>query len=155
MRRIQTLVQAIENAQTVGELLAAEAQLNAIELGVAPPGRLQVAAGRKIRLTVWIDYKGPIISATLYAALGQRGGVLGFVEYRYAQKTWSLPNSNDFVTHTTTIDIDTAGLSNEINLDVYCKLIEYPGAGQSEVDDVIDIIGVTFQNFKITDYSEI
>ncbi len=125
-------------------------------VAVAPGTKLQVISGQKIRLTATIDYMGPAVSATFYAALGSRG-VFGFNEWAVGQKAVSFAQSVSWVTYTLTADIDTTGIANNTNLDLYCKLAEYPGAGMPEVDDVIDIIGAapTFQNFKITDYSKV
>ncbi len=133
-----------------------EALLGSLGVAVAPGTKLQVVAGQRIRLTATIDYMGPAISATFYAALGSRGA-LGFNEWAVGQKVVSFAQSASWVTYTLTADIDTTGIANNTNLDLYCKLAEYPGAGMPEVDNVIDIIGAapTFQNFKITDYSKV
>ncbi len=125
-------------------------------LGVAPSGKLTVVSGQKIRLTATLQYRGPALSDTFYAALGSRGAT-GFNEWRVGQKTVTFAQSADWVTYTLQVDIDTTGVANNVNCDLYCKLVSHSGAGMPEVDDVIDIIGAApeFQNFKITDYSAV
>ncbi len=139
-----------------GEVYTLDHLFRDLGIAVAPGTKLQVVAGQKIRLTATIDYMGPAISATFYAALGSRG-LTGFNEWAVGQKVVSFAQSGSFITYTLTADIDTTGIANNTDLDLYCKLVEYPGAGMPEVDNVIDIVGgtPTFQNFKITDYSKV
>jgi len=122
------------------------------ELAVAPGTKLTVLSGQKIRLTATIQHFGAAVSATFYAALGNRG-VLGFDEWRVGRKSVSFTQDTTWKSYTLTVDIDTTGLGNETNADLYCKLLEYPDAGMPEVDNVVDIIAAAFQNFAITDYS--
>ena len=126
------------------------------DLSIAPPGRLTVVSGQKIRLTATLQYRGPALADTFYAALGSRG-VFGFNEWRVGQKAVQFAQSGDWVTYTFQVDIDTTGVENNVNCDLYCKLVNHLDAGLPEVDDVIDIIGAApeFQNFKITDYSAV
>ncbi len=154
MDNFNKVISEIKSATNVKELKVAEAKLKAIELGVSPPAKLAVIIGKKVRITVSTSYQGTAISPTLYAAIGSRG-LIGFDELKVAQKTWSLPASSQPTTQTTTIDIDTTGMKAATGLDIYCKIIGHDDAGYPEVDDVIDLVSSNFQNFKISDYSQV
>ena len=123
------------------------------QVGVAPGTKLTVVPGEKIRLTATIQHLGPAVTATFYAALGNRGS-LGFDEWRVGQTSVSFNQDTVWNTYPMSVVIDTTGLNTNTSCDLYCKLAEYPGAGMPEVDNVIDIAGATFQNFSITDYSK-
>ncbi len=121
------------------------------QVAVAPGQRLQVTSGQKIRLTATIDHKGSGVSATFYAALGSRG--VGFNEWRVAQVPVTFTEDADWKTYPLVADIDTLGVDNNTNCDLYCKLNEYPKAGMPQVDNVIDIVGApTFELLEETIY---
>ena len=145
-------IEAVEG----GEVYTVDHLFRDLGIAVAPGTKLQVVAGQKIRLTATIEYMGPAISDTFYAALGSRGA-FGFNEWAVGQKAVNFAQSASWVSYTLTADIDTTGIANNVDLDLYCKLVGHPGAGMPEVDNVVDIVGgtPTFQNFKITDYSKV
>jgi hypothetical protein len=127
-----------------------------VGVGVAPGQKLQVAAGDTVRVTATIEYMGPALSDTFYAAIGTRG-FAGFDEILKGQVAVNFAASlYAFTTYTLTVNIPiTSAISPGTNYDLYVKLVNHTGAGMPEVDDVIDVVGApTFQNFKITDYSK-
>jgi hypothetical protein len=127
-----------------------------VGVGVSPGQKLQVAAGDTVRVTATIEYMGPALSDTFYAAIGTRG-FAGFDEILIGQVGVSLgPSLYAFTPYTLTVNIPvTSAISPGTNYDLYVKLVGHPGAGMPEVDDMIDVVGApTFQNFKITDYSK-
>jgi len=129
------------------------------EVGVeALPGeKLQVAVGDTVRVTASIEYMGPALDDTFRGAIGTRG-FAGFDEICVGQVAVHFnPSLTTFTPYTLTVDIPiTSAISPGTNYDLYVKLVNHPGAGTPEVDDVIDVLGaVTFRNFKITGYNKV
>lgn len=125
-------------------------------LGVAPSGKLTVTRGDIVRVTVSFSYRGSALSFGLRCAIGNRGA--GFDEIAYAIKSLSVPASADFLPYTAYVDISTAAIAPQTNLDLYAKLTGLPGADlfTPYYLDVIDLLGAPeFQNFVITDYSKV
>ena len=136
----------MEQYQTLEQLL---------EVGAAPPGKLQVMQGDKVRMTVAFSYRGSAISCTLRCSIGQRiAGV--FDEIAYATKAISLPASANLVAYTAFADISTSPIAPGTDYDIEAKISEYAGQTLVKYDNVIDVLGAPeFQNFRITDYSKV
>ena len=133
-----------------------EQLLEGMELGVAPPGKLTVMRGDTVRVTVGFSYRGTALSFSLRAAIGNKG--VTFDEIAFATKAISLPASGAFVAYTSFVDISTAAITPQANLDMYAKLTGLPGADllTPYYLDVIDVLGAPeFSGFAITDYSKV
>ena len=123
---------------------------------VAPSGKLAVMKGDVVRVTVGFSYRGTALSCGLRVAIGNKG--VTFDEIAYATKSMSVPASADFLPYTAYVDISTAAIAPQPNLDLYAKLTGIPGADlfTPYYMDVIDVLGAPeFKDFKITDYSKI
>jgi hypothetical protein len=135
-----------------------ERQVEAIMggLGIAPSGKLTVMRGDTVRVTVSFSYRGTALSFSLRCAIGNKG--VTFDEIAYATTAISVPASANFVPYTAYVDISTAAIAPQANLDLYAKLTGLPGADlfTPYYLDVIDVLGAPeFQNFVITDYSKV
>lgn len=137
-------------AQTVRGLL------ESVGVEALPGEKVQLKVGDKLRVNASIDYKGPALSDTFYAAIGVRG--VGFDEILVGQSVVSFPQSADFVTYNLSADITiTTAIAAKTDYDLYVKLVNHETeAGRPEVDNVIDIVSaMAFQNFKITGYNKV
>jgi len=126
------------------------------ETGIAPPGKLTVMRGDRVRVTIGFNYRGTALSFSFRAAIGNKGYI--FDEIAYATKAISLPASADFLGYTSFVDISTAAITPQANLDLYAKLTGLPGADllTPYYLDVIDVLGAPeFSGFAITDYSKV
>lgn len=127
-------------------------------LGVAalPGEKLQVEVGDRVRVRATVDYKGPAISDTFYGAIGNRTWY-GFDEIIAGSVPVSFYQSYDWTTYELVVDIPvTAAISPGTDYDLYVKLLDHPGAGMPEVDNVIDVLGVVeFRNFTIASYEKV
>lgn len=122
---------------------------------VAPSGKLAVMRGDVVRVTVGFSYRGTALSFGLRVAIGNKG--VTFDEIAYATKSMSVPASADFLPYTAYVDISTAVIAPQADLDLYAKLTGLPGADllTPYYLNVIDVLGAPeFQNFVITDYSK-
>lgn len=119
-----------------------------VPVEVAPPGKLELTYGETLRITVGGNYRGPAQNVRLYGALGVRG--LYFDELINNEVVFSTPNSPDgFSPFSAFVDIPiTADIDPGENYDIYVKIREFPEAGLPEVDNVIDITGVS-PDFKL------
>jgi len=119
---------------------------------VAPPGKLELTYGDKLRITTGFEYRGQAHDITLYGAIGNRKAwiVGGFDEIIAREVKLRTPESRTaFVPVTATVDIPiTADISPGANYDIYCKIKEYPKAGLPEVNDIIEIFGVRKNAFR-------
>jgi hypothetical protein len=131
-----------------------EAIMNGV--GVAPPGKLTVMVGDKVRVKATISYRGTALNDYFYAAIGVRGA-LYFDEILNAQVAISFPQCPDWTSFQLTVDIPiTSAIAPKSNYDLYVKIVGHTEAGLPEVDDCIDVVGTPeFQNFAITDYSKV
>ena len=126
------------------------------EVDVAPPGKLIVMRGDVVRVTVGFSYRGTALSFGLRVAIGNKG--VTFDEIAYATKALSVPASEDFLPYTADVDISTAAIAPQANLDLYAKLTGIPGADlfTPYYLNVIDVLGAPeFENFVITDYNKV
>jgi len=115
--------------------------------------KLQIMQGDVVRVTVSFSYRGKALSFGLRVCIGKKG--VFFDEIAYATKALSVPASADFLAYTPYVDISTAAIAPEANLDLYAKLTGLPGADlfTPYYLDVIDILGAPeFRNFAITEY---
>lgn len=104
--------------------------------------RAELTYGDKLRVNVSLEYRGWGQTVTLYGAIGVRG--VGFNERVKGEADFPLPDSHyEFSPASGSVDIPiTSDISPGTDYDLYLKLLEYPGAGMPEVDDVIDIVGI-------------
>jgi len=126
------------------------------ETGIAPPGKLTVMRGDRVRVTIGFNYRGTALSFSLRVAIGNKGYT--FDEIAFATKALSVPASDGFLAYTAFVDISTAAIAPQDNLDMYAKLTGIPGADllTPYYLDVIDVLGAPeFSGFAITDYSKV
>jgi len=116
----------------------------AVAIGVVTGEKIELTYGDTLRVNVSFDYRGLAGSATLYGSIGSRG-FLGFNEILHNDASVDLPESpTEFTPCQASVDIPiTSEISPGTDYDLYVKLLEYPEAGMPEVDDVIDIVGVS------------
>lgn len=116
-----------------------------LSVEVLPGQKLGLTYGDKLRITTGFDYRGPARDITLYGSIGARSLLVGFDEIISSQASYRTPESpTAFVPVTASVDIPiTADIAPKPDYDIYCKILEYPGAGRPEVDDVIDITGIS------------
>lgn len=126
------------------------------EVSVAPPGKLTVIVGDKVRVKATLSYRGSALTDYFYGAIGNRGA-LGFDEILNAQVAISFPQCLNWTAFELTVDIPiTSAISPGTNYDLYVKIKGHTEAGLPEVDNCIDVVGAPeFQNFTITDYSKV
>jgi len=137
-------------------LTEAEQILRGMDIGVAPPGKLSLMQGQTVRVTVGFSYRGTALSFSLRGAIGNKG--VTFDEIAYATKAISIPASAGFLPYTSYVDISTAAITPQANLDMYAKLTGLPGADlfTPYYMDVLDVLGAPeFKDFTITDYSKV
>lgn len=143
-----------------------DAQVNTVKAllgqqGVAAlPGEiLTVMPGDIVKVNAEIDYRGPALDDTFYAAIGKRT-LLMFDEIWVGQTPVSFALSYDWVSYPLSVDIPIT----EIGLfpwtpglfDLYVKLNGHPEAGMPEWADVIRVMLLAeFQNFGITSYEKV
>jgi len=142
-------------------------KINSVEeilqgIGVAAlPGEVLtgVMVGDIVRVRAAIDYMGPRLDDTFYAAIGTRTLLL-FDEIWFGETPVSFAQSNDWVSYPLIVDIPIT----EIGLfpwtpgifDLYVKLDNNPGAGMPELANVIEILlKAQFANFAITRYEKV
>ena len=111
-------------------------------------GKVMLAPGDILRVSVAVPYRGPEAEFTLYGSIGQRG-LFGFDEILSVRSPLSCPDSPEtYTTVTGEVDIEIigagiagiGGISGGTNYDLYVKIEEKPEA-MVEIDDVIDIAG--------------
>jgi len=116
--------------------------------------RAELTYGDKLRVNVSLEHRGWGQTVTLYGAIGVRG--VGFNEKVKGEAGFPLPESHyEFSPASGSVDIPiTSDISPGTDYDLYVKLLEYPGAGMPEVDDVIDIVGIppTYELLEETIY---
>lgn len=126
--------------------------LNSIGVGVEAGNELTVMGGQTVRVLAQIEYRGPGSTATLYAAIGNRG-LISFDEiWAATAASVDVGPSVDWVIYGLAVDIvtdaDHPGL-----FDIYAKILETGDPGKPEFADVIRVIGAAeFQNFAISSY---
>jgi len=136
-----------------------ERLLGTFEAGV-PAGQILygIVPGDTVRVTATISYKGPALSDSFYAAIGNR--MVYFDEIWKKEVPFSWASSTSFVTKTLVADI----LITEVGLfpwtpgffDLYCKIKGYLAAGLPELANVIEILLKSqFQNFNIVSYDKV
>ena len=112
----------------------------------ADPGKVTLAPGDVLRVSVAVPYRGPEHTFTLYASIGQRG-LFGFDEILVARAPLACPDSPErFTTVTGDVDIQIigtniaamGGISPGTDYDLSVKIEEKPEV-RAEVSDVIDI----------------
>ena len=117
-----------------------------------------IAPGDKVRVTATINYKGPALSDSFYAAIGHR--IIFFDEIWNNQAAFSWPKTSVLVTKTMVVDI----LITEIGVapwtpgffDLYCKIKGHLEAGLPEVSNKIEVLLEShFQNFSIVSYEKV
>ena len=138
----------------------AERILQGIDVGVAPPGKLTLMQGQKVRMTVGFNYRGTALTCTLRCSIGSRI-LLVFNEHVWNEQAVSIPQSVDFVAYTAfadilcgATDVGKGKIDPGSNYDIEAKIKEYSGQTLVKIDNVIDIIGTPeFTGFAIIDYS--
>ena len=125
-----------------------------VAIRAIPGEKLELTYGETLQVNVSFDYRGPAPKATLYGAIGVRG--VFFNEILANTRDISLPPSPmEFTPGVASVDIAiTSEISPGTGYDLYVKLLEYPEAGVSEVDNVIDITGIppTYELIQHTIY---
>ncbi len=127
----------------------------AIQVGVAPGEKVELAYGNTLKVNVSFDFRGKKQQVTLYGAIGSRGWA-GFGEIIHGEATIDLPESpTDFTPCQRSVSIlITETIKPGTDYDLYVKIDEYPGAGMPQVDDVINIVGIppTYELLEETIY---
>jgi len=115
---------------------------SSVGIGVVAGEKIELTYSDTLKVNVSFDYRGPVGPATLYGAIGVRG--IGFDEKVKGEADIDLPQSpTEFTLVEASVDIPiTSAISPSTDYDLYCKFLEYPGAGMPEVDNVIDIVGL-------------
>ncbi|MBA7690893.1 hypothetical protein ES703_99427 [subsurface metagenome] len=135
-----------------------EGLLQGIGVAALPGERITVSIGDIVRVRAAIDYMGPRLDDTFYAAIGNR--FIVFDEIWVGQTPVSFALSYDWVSYPLSVDIPIT----EIGLapwtpgvfDLYVKLVNNPGAGMPELSNVIEVLlRAEFQNFAITGYEKV
>jgi len=110
----------------------------------APGEKIDLTYGDKLRVNTSLEYQGPTQAVTLYGAIGNRKVLVGFDEIISAEAKLTLPTSTGgFTLVQVPVEIPiTPDISPGEGYDLYCKIKEYPEAGQPEIDDVITITGI-------------
>jgi len=119
-------------------------------VGVLPGEKIELTYGDTLKVNVSFDYRGAAENITLYGAIGERHPLWGwyplpgFDEIINAEATHKTPASpTAFVPVTASVEIPiTSDIDPGTDYDLYVKIKEYPEAGDPEVDDVIDIVGI-------------
>ncbi len=130
-----------------------EVAVRNIEIEALPGQKLQIMRGDTVRVHVAFEYRGPTMSVTPYASIGQiRLGVFDEIASNVGPAI-SLSQSQDWRAYTGYVDIDSSPVSPGTNYDLMAKLKEYPGETEVRLTDVIDVLGAAeFRNFEITEY---
>lgn len=135
---------------SVGQLLRS--------IGVAAlPGEVLrgVMVGDTVRVRATLDYRGPALYDTFYAAIGHR--VVYFDEIWVGSVPISFPKSDNWLSYELTVDIPIT----EIGLfpwtpglfDLYIKLVGHLEAGLPELSNVIEVVlKAEFAHFAIASY---
>ncbi len=125
-----------------------------VAVGVVAGEKVELTYGDTLRVNASLEYRGSAQTVTLYGAIGVRG--VGFDEKVKGEADLELPDSpTEFSPVFGSVDIlITADITPDTDYDIYMKLLEYPGAGMPEVDDVIDIVGIppTYELLEETIY---
>ena len=133
--------------------------LRGVSLGV-PAGQVLhgVMVGDKVRVRATLNYRGPAISDSFYAAIGHH--IPFFDEIWAGQTPVSFDASLDWESYELTTDI----LITEIGMapwtpgifDLYCKIKGHPEAGMPEARVSIEVLlRSEFSNFKIASYDKV
>jgi len=135
-----------------------EALLQDIGVAALPGEKLTVAPGDSVRVRASIDYMGPRLDDTFYAAIGNRFIIFDEIWVGHIPVSFAL--SYDWVTYLLSVDIPITeiGLApwTPGDFDLYIKLVNNPGAGVPELSNVIEILlRAAFQNFAITGYEKV
>jgi len=133
----------------------------AMETKAASGEKVELTYSATLRVHVGFNYRGPAGKATLYGAIGIRHPFPEYIpstfdEVLAGQEEINLPDSAVFTPLSGKVDIGvTAAIKPGTDYDLYCKLLEYPGAGMPEVDNIINIVGIppTFRLIQHTIYS--
>jgi len=113
-------------------------------------GKVVLAPGEILRVSIAVPYIGPEYEFTLYGSIGQKG-LLGFDEILVARASLPCPNSLEtFTTVLGSVDIEIigagmlgiGGISPGTDYDLYVKIEEKPEV-MAEIEDVIEIVGGT------------
>ena len=113
-------------------------------------GKVTLAQGETLRVSVAVPYRGPERKFTLYGSIGSRG-LLWFDEVLSASASLPCPNSPEkFTTVIGDLDIEiigsgwfgVGGISPGNDYDLYVKIEEQSDV-MAEIDDVINIAGST------------
>jgi len=131
--------------------------LGAVGVAALPGEKLTVMPGDTVRVRLSVDYMGPAIDGSVWAAIGRQN--LGFAEdfNPDAPVPVHFDQSFDWVTYPIVVDIpiwDRPG----INYDMYAKIMGVPGPDifTDILLNIIDVLGVAeFRNFTIDSYEKV
>lgn len=135
------------------------------DAGVAMPGVavlpgevLTVMPGDTVQVSVEIDYRGPALDDTLYAAVGNR--VVAFDEYWAGEVPVHFDQSFDWMSYSLVVNVPITEMAQfpwtPALFDLYVKLDGHPAAGKPELANVISVIlEPEFQGFAITGYDKV
>ncbi len=129
--------------------------------GIAVPAGSKlygVLPGDTVRVNATIEYRGPALSDTFYAAIGHH--VVYFDEIWKGEAPVYFADSVGYVEYPLSADIEIT----EIGLfpwtpgwfDLYVKLKNRPGEGTPELSNVIEVLlKPDFRNFEIISYDKV
>jgi len=103
--------------------------------------KIELTYGDRLRVNTSLEYKGPMLNATLYGAIGVKG--IGFNEKVTGEADVTFPKADGFTPWSGSVDIPIiADIKPGTDYDLYVKIKEYPGAGMPAIDNVIAITGM-------------
>ena len=126
-------------------------------IGVAPPGKLQVMLGDTVRVTLKVEYMGPAIDGEIHVSFGEKGTYFNEDGNKQMDIPISFNYESAYEWYTFYADIYIGG-NTGTNYDLYAKIMSVPGSDiyTPFYMSVLDVLGEpTFRNFTITDYSKI
>ncbi len=118
-----------------------------VSLGVPTGSELTVIGGDTVRVTATIEHRGPAFDVRLYAAIGNRGITFDEIWAGTAPLPVTLPQSEDWVSRTLSVDVDIVGGPASGVFDLYVKILETGSPGMPELADVIRVEGALEENF--------
>jgi len=127
------------------------------DIGVAPPGKLQVMLGDTVRVTLRVEYMGPAIDGEIHVSFGQKGATWNEDGNKQTDIPVSFNHESAYKWYTFYADIYIGG-DTGTGYDLQAKIMSTPGSDiyTPFYMSVLDVLGEpTFRNFTITDYSKV